>query len=110
MYNEVCKEHFKNLNSKQLSYPFLTLSVGRKDYTILANALEDRLGCVVLQGHDVLAYVFPYNSDLRQKSLVLDLKLAIMVFTLKVSKHYFYGASYEIYTAHPLKLSLFSKV
>jgi len=39
-----------------------------------------------------------------------DLELAVMVFALKVGKHYLYKVPYHIYTAHPMKLVWFPKV
>jgi len=52
------QDHFKSLNHMKASYLYRTPLIGSKDYTILVNASEDRSGGVLLQGHNVVAYVF----------------------------------------------------
>ena len=104
------QEHFKSLNGKQLSYSFLTLSIESKDYTILASASEDGLGSVLLEGDNVVAYVFLTTQIYAKNHSPLDPKVAVMAFALRIWKHYLYRILYEIYSAHPLELGLFSEV
>ena len=58
------------------------------------------LGCVLMQNGKVIAYAF---KQLRRHELnypIHDLEMAVVIFELKIWKHYLYGEKCEIYTDH----------
>jgi len=55
---EKCTRVFQQFRQQVTITPFLTLSEGSKGHTISANALEDRVGCVSPEEHNVIAYVY----------------------------------------------------
>ena len=56
------------------------------------------------------AYVSPTAQTYGRNHSALGLELVVMAFALKVYKHCLYRVPYDVYTGHPLKLALFSKV
>ncbi|KAK8987271.1 hypothetical protein V6N11_027027 [Hibiscus sabdariffa] len=71
-----------------------------KDFAVYSDASHSRLGCVLMQEGRVIAYA---SRQLRPHELnyhTHDLELAIVVFALKIWRHYLYGERCYIYTDH----------
>ena len=58
------------------------------------------IGCVLMQNGRVVAYVSCQLKKHEQIYLTHDLEMAVVVFALKIWRHYLYGVTYEIYTNH----------
>ena len=50
------QEHFKSSSQQVTVTLILATLVGSKDYSVLASTLEDKMECVLLQGHNVVAF------------------------------------------------------
>ncbi|KAK6163798.1 hypothetical protein DH2020_000662 [Rehmannia glutinosa] len=70
------------------------------------DASKQGLGCVLMQHNKVVAYASRQLKPHEQNYPTHDLELAAVVHSLKIWRHYLYGAKCEIYTDHKsLKLT-----
>ena len=53
-----------------------------------------------MQDGKVVAYASRHLNEYKQRYLTHDLELAVVVFTLKIWRHYLYGENCEIYMDH----------
>ena len=58
------------------------------------------LGCVLMQNGRVVAYASRQLKKHEQNYPTYDLEMAVVVFALKLWRHYLYGVTCEIYTDH----------
>ena len=64
------------------------------------DASKDRLGCVMMQSGKVVAYGSRQLKNHEQNYLTHDMELAVVVFTLKIWRHYLYGEQFEVSSDH----------
>ena len=64
------------------------------------DASQVGLGYVLMQDGRVVAYTSRQLKKHKQNYPTHDLKMAVVVFALKIWRHYLYSVSYEIYTDH----------
>ena len=67
---------------------------------VYSDALNSGLGCMLIQGGQLLAYASCQLKSHERNYPTHDLELATVVFALKIWRHYLYGAHYEIFTDH----------
>ena len=65
-----------------------------------SDALRIGLGCVLMQDGKVVAYASRQLKLHEQNYLTHDLELAMIMFTLKIWRHYLYGEKCRIFTGH----------
>ena len=65
---------------------------------IYSDASCKGLGCVLMQHGKVVAYASRQLKNYEQNYRTHDLELAVVVFALKIWRHYLYGERCEIYT------------
>ena len=58
------------------------------------------LGCVLMQAGKVIAYASRQLKVHDKNHLTHDLKLAVVVFALKLWRHYLYGVHVDVFTDH----------
>ena len=58
------------------------------------------LGCVSMQSGRVVAYGSRQLKNHEQNSLTHDMELAVVVFALKIWRHYLYDEQFEVYSYH----------
>ncbi|KAJ9557749.1 hypothetical protein OSB04_012363 [Centaurea solstitialis] len=78
----------------------LTLLEGIEDITVYYDASYHGLGCVLMQRGKVIAYVSRQLKTHEANYPTHDLELAVVVFALKLWRHYLYGVKCTIYTDH----------
>ena len=71
-----------------------------RDYTMYSDAPRIGLRCVLMQDWKVIAYASRQLKPHEQNYPTHDLELAIVVFALKIWRHYLYGEKYRIFTDH----------
>ncbi|XP_052299719.1 uncharacterized protein LOC127903097 [Citrus sinensis] len=86
---------------------FLGLAGG--GFVIYSDASRKGLGCVLMQHGKVIAYAFRQLKNHEQNYLTHDLELAVIVFALKIWRHYLYGETLEIFTDHKSLKYLFTQ-
>ena len=67
---------------------------------IYSDASGKGLGCVLMQHNHVITYVSRQLKPHERNYLTHDLELAVVIFTLKIWRHYLLGDKVLIYTDH----------
>ena len=82
---------FAKLKTRLTTAPVLTLPEGSDGYVIYFDASRVGLGCVLMQRGKVIAYA-SWQLKVHEKNYQThNLKLAALVFALKIWRHYLYG-------------------
>ena len=68
--------------------------------TIYCDASRNGLRCVLMQRKRVVAYASRQLKKHEQNYPTLDLKLATIVFALKLWRHYLYGEIFKVFSDH----------
>ena len=71
--------------------PILTIPLGSGGFTIYSDASRKGLGCVLMKHGKVVAYASGQLKPYEQNYPTHDLELAVVVFALKIWRHYLYG-------------------
>ena len=90
IWNEECQDSFDELKACLTSASVLTLPVMGLEYIVYSYASRNGLGCVLIQQSKMVAYA---SRQLRPHELnypTHDLELVIVVFALKIWRHYLY--------------------
>ncbi|KAA0033145.1 DNA/RNA polymerases superfamily protein [Cucumis melo var. makuwa] len=95
-----CESSFQELKQKLVSTPVLTVPDGSGSFLIYSDASKKGLGCVLMQQGKVVAYASCLLKSHEQNYPTHDLKLAAVVFALKIWRHYLYGEKIQIFTNH----------
>ena len=99
-WSNACERSFQVLKEKLVTAPILTLPEPGKHFTVYSDASCVGLGCVLMQDGKVIAYVSRQLKTHEQNYPTHDLELVAVVFALKISRHYLYGESCDIFTYH----------
>ncbi|KAL0433350.1 UNVERIFIED_CONTAM: hypothetical protein Slati_2669300 [Sesamum latifolium] len=84
------------------------LSSDNGAFAIYSDASKNGLGCVLIQNDKVITYASRQLKSYELNYPTHDLELAIVVFALKIWRHYLYGEKCEIYTDHKSLKYLFT--
>ena len=71
-----------------------------ENYTMYCHAYRVGLGCVFMQGDKVIAYASRQLKVHEKNYPTHDLELAVVVFALKLCRHYFCGVHVYVFTDH----------
>ena len=66
------------------------------------DASRQGLGCVLMQHENVIAYASRQLKKHEPNYPTHDLELAVVVFALRIWRHYLYGVPCRIFTEHKL--------
>ncbi|KAA0063386.1 pol protein [Cucumis melo var. makuwa] len=77
---------------------FLIVPDGSKSFVVYSDASKKGLGCVLMQQGKVVAYASRQLKSHEQNYLTYDLGLAVVVFALKIWRHYMYSKKIQIFT------------
>lgn len=78
----------------------LTLPVKGQSYSVYYDSSGIGLGYVFMQQGRAIAYASRQLKVYERNYPTQDLKLAVVVFALKIWRHYLYGVHCEIFTDH----------
>ena len=67
---------------------------------VYCDASRVGLGCVLMQHGRVIAYASRQLKKHEHNYVTHDLEMEIVIFALKIWRHYLYGETYEIYSNH----------
>ena len=98
--SEACKNNFQLLNEKLTTAPVLTLPNGVDKFTIYCDVSQVSLGYVLMQNGRVVSYTFRQLKKHEQKYPTHDPKMVVVIFALKIWRHYLHGVTCEIFTDH----------
>jgi len=108
-WEEESAKSFESLKRLLTSAPVLVTADGTKPFTVYTNALCMGLGAVLMQEGRVVSYASRQLKDHEKRYPTHDLKLAAIVFALKMWRHYLLGERFELYTDHKSLKYLFSQ-
>ena len=95
-----CQASFEKLKAFLTEAPVLTQLTYGKEYVIFSDYSLNGLGCVLMQEGKVVAYASRQLKPHEKNYPTHDLELAVIVFALKIWRHYLYGEKCFIYTDH----------
>ncbi|WMV42605.1 hypothetical protein MTR67_035990 [Solanum verrucosum] len=81
---------------------------GSDGYVIYCDASRVSLGCVLMQRGKVIAYSFRQLKAHEKNYPTHDLELAVVVFALKIWRHYLYSVHVDVFTDHKSLLYVFT--
>ena len=108
-WDDRCEEAFQELKRRLTSAPILIVLDRGQEYTVYCDALRVGLGCVLMQSGRVVAYGSRQLKNHDQNYPTHDMELAVVVFALKIWRHYLYGEEFEVYLDHKSLKYLFTQ-
>ncbi|GKB34736.1 putative reverse transcriptase domain-containing protein [Tanacetum coccineum] len=88
------------LKQKLCSAPILALPEGAENFIVYCDASHKGLGAILMQNEKVIAYASRQLKIHVKNYTTHDLELGVVVFTLKIWRHYLYGTKYTVFTDH----------
>ncbi|WMV45915.1 hypothetical protein MTR67_039300 [Solanum verrucosum] len=93
-----CEKSFQELKDRLTSAPILTLSEGLDGFVVYCDVSQISLGCVLMQHDKVIIYASRQLKVHEKNYLTHDLELVVVVFALKIWRHYLYGVHVDVFT------------
>ncbi|GKF61940.1 putative reverse transcriptase domain-containing protein, partial [Tanacetum coccineum] len=91
---------FQLLKQKLCSAPILALPEGSEDFITYCDASKKGLGIVLMQREKVIYYASRQLKIHEKNYTTHDLELGVVVFALKIWRHYIYGTKCTVFTDH----------
>ncbi|GKB64170.1 putative reverse transcriptase domain-containing protein [Tanacetum coccineum] len=89
------------LKQKLCSAPILALLEGTKDFVVYYDASIKGFGAILMQREKVIAYAsLQLQKHEENYTTTHDLELGVVVFALRLWRHYLYGTKCVVYTDH----------
>nr|GEZ80267.1 putative reverse transcriptase domain-containing protein [Tanacetum cinerariifolium] len=82
--------------------PILALPEGNDDFIIYCDASLQGLEAVLMQKEKVIAYASRQLKPHKENYTTHDLELGVVVFALKIWRHYLYGTKCTVFTDHKI--------
>ena len=98
--DDKCQSSFDQLKKILVEAPMLAQSTLGREYAMYIDASRIGLGCVLMQDGKMVAYASRQLKPHEQNYPTHDLELAVIVFALKIWRHYLYGEKCRIFTDH----------
>ena len=87
---EKCEEAFEEIKKGLTSTMTLALPTTDKDFVVYSDVFRSGLGCVLMQEDRVIAYDSGQLKTHERNYPTHDLELVVVVFALKIWRHYLY--------------------
>ncbi|GJW58156.1 putative nucleotidyltransferase, ribonuclease H [Tanacetum coccineum] len=100
---------FQTLKDKLYNVPVLALPDGPEDFVVYCDASRIALGYVLIQRGKVITYASRQLKIPKKNYTTYDLELGVVVFALKIWRHYMYGTKSVIYMDHKSLQHIFSQ-
>ncbi|GJT65501.1 putative reverse transcriptase domain-containing protein [Tanacetum coccineum] len=91
---------FQLIKQKLCSAPILALPEGSEDFVVYYDASHKGLGAVLIQREKVIAYASRQLKIHEKNYTTHDLELGLVVFALKIWRHYLYGTKCTMFIDH----------
>nr|GFB02637.1 putative reverse transcriptase domain-containing protein [Tanacetum cinerariifolium] len=99
-WREKAKAAFQLLKQKLCCAPILALPEGSENFVVYCDASHKGLGAVLMQNEKVMAYASSQLKVHEKNYTTHDLELGVVVFVLKMWRHYLYGTKCVVFTDH----------
>nr|GEW65457.1 hypothetical protein [Tanacetum cinerariifolium] len=100
VWDEEREKSFEELKKRLVFAPILTLPSGFGGFQIYSDASKKGLGCILMQHDKVIAYALRQLKPYEANYPIHNLELAVVVFALKIWRHYLYEETCNIFTDH----------
>ncbi|KAJ4978132.1 hypothetical protein NE237_008912 [Protea cynaroides] len=100
IWTDECEKCFQTLKSRLVSAPILTIPEPSVPFTLYADASGLGIGCVLMQGEQVIAYASRQLKEHEKNYPTHDLELAAVIHAIKTWRHYLYGEKFQIKSDH----------
>ncbi|GJS68986.1 putative reverse transcriptase domain-containing protein [Tanacetum coccineum] len=80
--------------------PILALPEGTEDFVVYCDASLKGFGAVLMQREKVIAYASRQLKPHEENYMTHDLELGVVVFALRLWRHYLYGTKCVVFTDH----------
>jgi hypothetical protein len=104
-----CQASFEELRKRLTSAPVLVLPYLTKKFDIYYDASHRGLGCVLMQEGQVVCYASRQLRKHEENYPTHDLELAVVVYALKIWRHYLIGHRCEIYSDYKSHKYIFTQ-
>nr|GEY11632.1 putative reverse transcriptase domain-containing protein [Tanacetum cinerariifolium] len=91
---------FQLIKQKLCSAPILALPKGSENIIVYCDASHKGLGSVLMKNEKVIAYTSRQLKINEKNYTTHDLELGVVVFALKMWRHYLYGTRCTVFTDH----------
>ncbi|KAA3456128.1 DNA/RNA polymerases superfamily protein [Gossypium australe] len=91
---------FDQLKTLLTEAPVLAPPKSGKEFVVYSDASLNGLGCVLMQEGKVVAYASRQLKPHKKNYPTHDLELAVIVFALKIWRHYLYGEKCHVFSDH----------
>nr|GEZ82671.1 putative reverse transcriptase domain-containing protein [Tanacetum cinerariifolium] len=91
---------FQLLKQKLCSVPILAIPERGEDFIVYCDASNKGLGAVLMQREKVISYASCQLKVHEKNYMTYDLELGVVVFALKIWRHYLYGTKCTVFTDH----------
>lgn len=99
-WSDACEKGFQEFKTRLTSALVLSLPEGTDGFVIYCDASRVGLGSVLMQKGKVIAYASRQLKVHEKNYPTHDLELAVVVFALKLWRHYLYGVHIDLFTDH----------
>ncbi|GJT70237.1 putative reverse transcriptase domain-containing protein [Tanacetum coccineum] len=99
-WTEKAEAAFQLLRQKLCSAPIISLPEGSENFVVYYDASRKGLGVVLMQREKVIAYTSCQLKIHKKNYTTHDLELGVVVFALKMWRHYLYGKKCVVFTDH----------
>lgn len=99
-WNKDCECMFQELKHRLTQAPILALLGESGEYEVYTDASHQSLGCVLMQHGKLIAYASRQLKHHEQNYPTHDLELVVVVFALKLWRHYLYSETCRIFSDH----------
>ncbi|GJZ08515.1 putative reverse transcriptase domain-containing protein [Tanacetum coccineum] len=100
VWEEEQEKAFQTLKNKLCDVQILSLPNGTKKFVVYYDASHKGLGCVLMQRDKVIAYASRQLKKHEKNYTTHDLELGVVVFALKIWRHYLYDTKCMVFTDH----------
>ncbi|KAJ4954358.1 hypothetical protein NE237_011141 [Protea cynaroides] len=109
IWTDECEECFQTLKTRFISAPILTISIPGEPFILYTDASGLGLGCVLMQGEQVIAYASRQLKTHEKNYPTHDLELAAVIHAVKIWRHYLYGEKFQVKSDHKSLTYLFNQ-
>ena len=106
---DACEQSFQELKRRLETTPILAIPKEEDDFFIYCDASGLELGATLMRYGRMIAYVSRQLKDFEKNYLTHDLELTMVMFALKMWKHFLYGVRCDIYTDHKNQKYIFTQ-
>ena len=105
----MCESSFHTLKERLTTASVLVLPDPSEPFVVYCDVSKMGLCGVLMQRGQVVAYASRQLKIHERNYLTHDLELAVVVFALKLWRHYLYGSKFEVFSVHKSLRYLFDK-